>query len=105
MLGQLLFYVYFSTLLSTKISHGESNVNTLPTPSSCLDGSTSVGVHDESDGKDMKHKLKVGFKNYECVDCLIVLPTKKMHPRQLLIWVLNRRETSYCTHSILKQSS
>jgi hypothetical protein len=40
--------------------HGESSMETLPTPSSCVYGSLSVDVFDESDGKGVKRKLKIG---------------------------------------------
>ncbi|KAI9481563.1 MAG: hypothetical protein EXX96DRAFT_447771, partial [Benjaminiella poitrasii] len=50
----------------------ESNLNTLPTPSSCIYGLLSVGVHNESDGKGMKRKLKIGSKTMNVLITLSV---------------------------------
>lgn len=42
--------------------HGESTMNTLPTPSTCTYGSLSVGIYHETDGKGMKRKLNIDSK-------------------------------------------
>ncbi|CEP11913.1 hypothetical protein [Parasitella parasitica] len=52
--------------------HGESYPNTLPTPCRCIYGLLSVGVHNESDGKGMKRKLKIGFKTMNVLITLSV---------------------------------
>ncbi|KAI8377599.1 uncharacterized protein BYT42DRAFT_570911 [Radiomyces spectabilis] len=43
--------------------HGETNFKTLPSPSTCVYGSLSIGVFEESDGKAMKKKLKIDSKH------------------------------------------
>ncbi|KAG1121808.1 hypothetical protein G6F42_012069 [Rhizopus arrhizus] len=54
-------------------AHSESNQKSLPTPSNCVYGCLSVGMHEGSDGNGIKRKLKIGSSTMNILVTMSVL--------------------------------